>query len=177
MSHHQHIGRRIAGAVAGTVLIAGSLIAGSAPARAYSPDPTAHVYHRDATNCPCSGGTLADPFDNTYFAHDPGGEALKIELTDHDDSWFDGKVEFHPLDEQLWVYDTRNDGDRFYVTLSYYRQDGRHIVLGNFTAPSTSAVVDKSVYNLSLPEGTLVTVRVFDDASRKDWVVTGQGKA
>ena len=177
MSHHQHLGRRITGVLAGSVMIAGSLIACSAPAQAYSPDPTGHVYHRNTTDCPCSGGTLADPFDGTYFAYDPGGVALKIELNGHGNNWFVGKVEFHPLDEKLWVYDTRTDGDGFYVTLSYYRTDGRHIVLGNFTAPSTSAVADKSVYNLSLPEGTLVTVRVYDDASRKDWIVTGEGKA
>ncbi|MFB6550429.1 hypothetical protein [Streptomyces sp. NPDC056405] len=37
----------------------------------------------------------------------------------NDAGWFIGKVEFHPDDEKLWVYDTRNDGDTFYVAVGY----------------------------------------------------------
>lgn len=173
MPGHKPIARRITGVVAAGIMITGSLLATSTPAQAYSPDPTATKYHRDTIYCPCS---VPDRFDGTYFANDPGGEGLKIELRDRTD-WFVGKVEFHPLDEKLWVYDTRNDGDGFYVTVSYYRSDGRYIVLGTFTAPSTSAIVDKSVYDLSMPEGTPVTVRVYDDAARNDWIVTGEARA
>lgn len=156
-------------------LITASLVLGSTPAQAYSPDPTAHKSHRHTSYCnPC---VLQDPIDKTIFRHDPGGVGLKILFNVDGSSWPVGKIEFHPLDEQLWVYDSRNDGDTFYVILRYYRADGKPIRLGTFTAPSTSANVDKAVYNLSIPEGTLVTIQVFDDADLKDWIVTGEGRA
>lgn len=171
------IGRYVTGIAAAAAVLAGSLLAAPPAAQAYSPDPTMHRYHRDTGKCPCSRGDLDDPFDGTYFKKDPGGTALKMELIDKS-GWFVGKVEFHPYDEMLWVYDTRNDGDTFYVTLTYYRpNDSRPIVLGTFTAPSTASVVDKSVHNLSIPEGRLVTIRVYDDAARKDWIATAQGRA
>jgi hypothetical protein len=33
------------------------------------------------------------------------------------------------------------------------------------------------VFDLSIPEGTLVTIQVFDDADLTDWIVTGEGRA
>ncbi|MEV8124616.1 hypothetical protein AB0P07_10975 [Streptomyces sp. NPDC085944] len=82
---------------------------GAAPAQAYRPDPSATVIHRDTDGCPCGGGGLGDPFDATYFQHDAGGKAVKIEL--YDDGWFIGTVEFHPYGDEIWVYDAKNDGD------------------------------------------------------------------
>ncbi|HEY9289736.1 MAG TPA: hypothetical protein VIP98_00515 [Microlunatus sp.] len=176
MQRHTTIGRRVAGIAAAAAVVAGSLTSMTAPAQAYSPDPTVNKYHRNTGDCPCSGGELADPFDGTYFEKDPGGTALKMELTDSS-GWFVGKVEFHPYDEKLWVYDTRNDGDGIFVTLSYYDDNGRNHTLGVFDTPSTQATVDKRVYDLSLPEGRLVTIRVWDNAALTDWIETGQGRA
>ena len=107
MKQRSRLVPKLTGAVAGLGLIAGSLLTISTPAQAYSPDPGTTKYHRNTTDCPCS---LPDQFDGTYFDQDPGGQGLKIELRDNT-GWFVGKVEFHPLDEKLWVYDTRNDGE------------------------------------------------------------------
>lgn len=31
-----------------------------------------------------------------------------------------GKVEFHPKDELVWVYDTKANNDALYVTVTYW---------------------------------------------------------
>ncbi|QGN35382.1 hypothetical protein GJV80_05100 [Microlunatus sp. Gsoil 973] len=160
----------MAGSAAAAVLLAG----GAPAAQAYNPDPVAHKSHRETSTCRC---VLSDPIDRTIFERDPGGVGLKILFTTPGTSWPVGKIEFHPLDEKLWVYDSRNDGDAFHVTLRYYRSDGKPIRLGTFTAPGTSKEVDVAVYDLSIPEGTLVTIQVFDDADLTDWIVTGEGRA
>jgi hypothetical protein len=167
-------GRRLRRALVGGAVAGALLLATGAPANAYNPDPVAHKSHRHTSDCPC---VLPDPIDRTIFEHDPGGVGLKIVFTTAGSDWPVGKIEFHPLDEKLWVYDSRNDGDSLYVTLRYYRSDGKPIRLGTFTAPATSKAVDNAVFDLSIPEGTLVTIQVFDDADLTDWIVTGEGRA
>ena len=57
-----------------------------------------------------------DWWDYTRWTEDNGGVGVKIEL------WLSGnmigKVEWHPYGEHLWVYDTRNDSDTFYVEVT-----------------------------------------------------------
>ncbi|MFC8868886.1 hypothetical protein ACFUAC_14665 [Streptomyces sp. NPDC057148] len=167
-----HIGRRFTGLVTGALLAAGALFATAAPAQAYSPDPSVSTYYRDTGTCPCSGGSLTDPFDNTYFAHDAGGWAVKMELSDA--GWFVGKVEFHPSDEKLWIYDTKNDGDTFYVSVAYSHNGSRHN-LGTFSAPGTSDVVDLTVKDFSIPDGAYVDITLYDDSGRSDFIAAASG--
>jgi hypothetical protein len=142
-------------------------------AQAYRPDPDAHKYYRSTSNCPCSGGTLSDPFDGTYFAEDKGGGAAKIELIKS--GWFVAKVEFHPKVEKLWVDDTRNDGDTIHVEVAY-RAGGRYH--HRFASPpATSSVVDKRVINMDIPEGRSVSIDVYDDAFRTDEITGTSGRA
>jgi hypothetical protein len=165
--------RRIAALFTGTALALGALIAtAAAPAQAYSPNPKASVIYRDTGSCPCSGGALTDPFDNTYFANDPGGYAVKIELTQG--TSFVGKVEFHPNDEKLWVYDTKNDGDTFYVKISYSSGGTTHN-LGTYAAPGTGAVLDKVVKDFDIPEGAPVDISVYDDQALGDYIGGARG--
>jgi hypothetical protein len=152
---------------------AGALLAGAtAPAQAYSPNPTMHTYYYDTDNCPCSGGNLTDPFDNTYFAYDAGALAVKMELLSG--GAFVGKVEFHPNDEKLWVYDTRNDGDSFYVTIGY-SSGGSYHSLGTVTPPGTDKVVDLTVKDYDIPEGAFVDISVYDNAGPSDLIGAARG--
>ena len=164
--------RQVAGLFTGAALVAGALLGTAAPATAYSPDPTAGTYYRDTDNCPCSGGSLGDPFDGTYFSHDAGGLAVKMEL--RDDDWFVGKVEFHPNDEKLWVYDTRNDGDTIYVHVAYTHNGSRHNV-GTYSPSGTSAVVDYEVRDLNMPEGAYVDITVYDAKGHSDYIAAARG--
>ncbi|MCZ9354931.1 hypothetical protein NGM36_35090 [Streptomyces mutabilis] len=167
-----NIGRRFRGLVTGALLAAGALFATAAPAQAYDPDPGVSMYYRDTDGCPCSGGTLTDPFDGTHFAHDAGGLAVKMELDDA--GWFVGKVEFHPNDEKLWVYDTKNDGDTFYVAVGY-SSGGSYHDLGTFSAPGTSDTVDLTVKDLDIPDGAYVDITLYDGSGRADYIAAARG--
>ncbi|WP_018531208.1 MULTISPECIES: hypothetical protein [unclassified Streptomyces] len=164
--------RRIGIAAAALLSTAGALAATVAPAQAYSPNPTVGTYYRDTGTCPCSGGTLTDPFDNTYFAYDPGGYAVKLEL--NQSGSFVGKVEFHPNDEKLWVYDTKNDDDTFYVRISYTSGGTTHD-LGTYAAPGTDAVMDHVTKDFDIPEGAAVDLSVYDDAGLTDYIGGARG--
>ncbi|MEV3858092.1 hypothetical protein AB0J38_27640 [Streptomyces sp. NPDC050095] len=167
--------RRLGALFAGAALATTALLAtGTAPAQAYGPNPKVSAYYRDTAHCPCSGGTLTDPFDGTYFAKDPGGYAVKLEL--NQGGSFIGKVEFHPNDERLWVYDTKNDGDAFYVHLSYTAGGTTHN-LGTYTAPGTTAVLDKLVKDFDIPEGAGVDISVYDDPALTDYIGGARGTA
>ncbi|WP_217146006.1 hypothetical protein [Streptomyces sp. AC627_RSS907] len=167
-----NIGKRFMGLATGALLAAGALLATAAPAEAYDPDPSVSTYYRDTDTCPCSGGTLTDPFDDTYFAHDAGGTAVKMEL--NDGGSFVGKVEFHPNDEKLWVYDTKNDGDTFYVAVGY-ASGGSYHDLGTFSAPGTSETMDLTVKDFDIPEGAYVDITVYDGAGRTDHIAAARG--
>lgn len=154
-------------AVSGLVL----LVPFAAAAQAYSPDPTSRTQFFDTSECPC---WEYDPADDTYFAHDSGGEAVKIELWDDGDMV--GKVEFHPYGEKLWVYDTKNDGDSIYVDM-YFRQGGRNYV-ARVQPPQTGNRLDYAVWDqMNISDGNSVSVWVYDDASRQDLITGGSSSA
>lgn len=52
---------------------------------------------------------IPDQGDDTYFEHDAGGVAVKLSVFTPGGT-LAGKVEFHPLGEHLYVYDTLSDG-------------------------------------------------------------------
>jgi hypothetical protein len=85
------------------------------------------------------------------------------------------KVEFHPYDELLWVYDTRNDGDGVYVEPC--AGDIRHCdSLGFYGAPGTSDPIDHRVVNFDLAEGTLVHIwGIFDNADGTGFITSEEG--
>ncbi|MQY14424.1 hypothetical protein SRB5_45910 [Streptomyces sp. RB5] len=161
---------RTAGLLAGTALVTGALLAAAGPAGAYSPNPTGRVQYRDTDTCPCS---LSDPFDGTYFEQDAGGSAVKIELIDSAGRYL-GKVEFHPYDEKLWVYDTLNDGDGFSTNITYWSGGTAHD-LGTYSPAGTDAVMDYTVKDFDIPEGASVDIQVYDDAGRTDYVAGARG--
>ncbi|NEB79680.1 hypothetical protein G3I40_31335 [Streptomyces sp. SID14478] len=165
--------RRLAGLFTGATLALGALLAtAAAPAQAYSPNPKVAAAYRDTGSCPCGGGALDDPFDGTTFAKDPGGYAVKLSLSQG--SSLVGKVEFHPADEKLWVYDTKNDGDTFHVRVSYTAHGSTH-PLGTYSAPGTGAAVDHLVKDFGLPEGAFVDIAVYDDAGLSDYIGGARG--
>ena len=163
---------RIVRLAAGAAFTAAALLATAAPGQAYSPNPEFHAYYYDTDTCPCSGGDLTDPFDDTYFAKDAGGLAVKMELISS--GAFVGKVEFHPYDEKLWVYDTANDGDTYYVKVGY-SSGGTYHNVGTFSPPGTTAVLDHEVEDLDIPEGAYVDVSVYDDAGLTDLIGAARG--
>ncbi|WP_353944809.1 hypothetical protein ABII15_26660 [Streptomyces sp. HUAS MG91] len=164
--------RRAALGAAALLSTAGALAAGTAPAQAYSPDPKVGAVYRSTSTCPCHGGALTDPYGGTTFARDPGGYAVKLELTQG--SSFVGKVEFHPKDETLRVYDTKNDSDTFYVHIAYVSGRTTHD-LGTYTAPGTAAVVDRMTKDFDIPEGAGVDISVYDDARLTDYIGGARG--
>jgi hypothetical protein len=100
------------------------------------------------------------------FRWDAGGIAVKIEL--HTSSGMVAKVEFHPYDEVLWVYDTRDDGDTVYVdVLVDYRS------LGLFRGPANGA----ATFDFDIAEGKGVFLHVYDDNERTDLIFDTWGVA
>ncbi|MYT69518.1 MULTISPECIES: hypothetical protein [unclassified Streptomyces] len=164
--------RRASLGAAALLSAAGVLASGAAPAQAYSPNPKVTAVYRDTSTCPCSGGALTDPYDSTSFARDPGGYAVKLSLKKG--SSFVGKVEFHPNDEKLWVYDTKNDNDTIYVHITYTSGRTTHD-LGTYTAPATAAVADHMTKDFDIPEGAGVDISVYDDARLTDYIGGARG--
>ena len=172
---HRHILRA---ALAGAVVLASSLTF-STPAARYSPNPTISyaVVFTTSGDCTRVGGTLTvslrsngcwlgDSVDGTIFRWDAGAFACKIEF--RVSGALVAKFEFHPFDEQLWLYDTRNDDDTVYVLVRILWQ-GVWTINGPFKPPGTGAVVDTDVKQLDstgtgdIPEGALVYLRFSDD--------------
>ncbi|BAU87745.1 hypothetical protein SLA_6879 [Streptomyces laurentii] len=155
-------------AAAGAVIV--SLLATAAPAQAYGSELNAMYESVDTSTCPC---TLYDQIDNTYFAKDSGGLAVKAQLWTRNGDV--AKVEFHPYDQKLWIYDAANDGDTVYVTLYTARKGWSAI----YYAPGTSKDVDKNVIDFSswLNEGEDVLVRISDNSDGTDVIATAWGRA
>lgn len=136
------------------------------PASAYDPDP--RVIQDDATHtqyCPCR---FSDDLDGTYFKKDVGGVGRKV-VFGHSSQYPLAKVEFHPYDEILLMYDVANDGDGLYYKVSYEGDGGRY---GVYTTPGTSDPWDVRRVDLDIPEGREVTITVYDDIKLTDWVRT-----
>ena len=168
-----HLRKRTAGLAAGAAMVTAAVLGAALPAQAYSPNPTYSSTGQDTDDCPCSGGNLTDPFDGTYFKYDAGGYARKVEL--YKDGWFIGKVEFHPSGEKLWIYDTKNDGDAFYVRVWVDNHDGHGSTgYGTWKAPGTDAVMDYKTVTLNVDEGATVKMGLYDDATT-DLITTVYG--
>jgi hypothetical protein len=183
---------RLASLLTIIALVASSLVAGS-PAQAYG---ALWIYADivDLTDCseafdnlnfyPYGGGCRHDdPVDYTYFRPNQGGEGIKAEFYQGGPRGGGGqmvaKVEFHPYDELLWIYDTKNDSDTIYVRLYWWEPGGGpHGFTGALSAPGTNDTVDIRVVNLSYPEGTEIRLRVYDDSSMTELLVQiGLGRA
>ncbi|MFD9846563.1 hypothetical protein [Streptomyces parvus] len=162
---------RAIASLAATASAAATVVATTAtPANAYGDLP---VVGRESTGtdyCPCR---YNDMIDGTYFHKDVGGTGFKV-IHGNASRHAVAKVEFHPYDEILYVYDVKNDGDTLYYKVSYEGDGGKW---GLYAAPSTSNVIDIRKVNLDIPEGRRVTVTVYDDKAMKEKVYTIQGTA
>ncbi|WP_371580081.1 hypothetical protein [Streptomyces sp. NBC_01314] len=169
--------RRTAGLLAATAVAAGSLLATSAPAQAYDPDPSGRYAQVDTGNCnrlngdlPVeewdSGCFLDDSHDNTFFVKDPGGIGAKAELRHGGD--LIGKAEFHPDDELLYLYDTKADGDGIYARLW---------VEGLGLSRVYSATGASDPINRDIADGADVRVIIYDDADATDVIYSVGGRA
>lgn len=168
------ISKRMARLIGGAGLVVGMVLT-AAPAQAYTNSQLSFSRNLfDTDLCPCEA---ADDYDGTFFAEDAGGMALKseIKIPSLNGRWV-GKVEFHPSDEIVYVYDTYNDNDSFYVTVSYYNHAGRKIGVGGvMSAPGTNAKYDSKKYNLEIAEGTKLVIELWDDANLTDQLVALNG--
>ncbi len=163
--------RRIAGLVAGASLAAGALLAMGTPAQAYSPNPLTPYYHRNTTGCPCS---IPDLIDGTYFEHDPGGQALKVNIWNPSHTRYLGKLEFHPYGEKVWLYDNLKDGDSFYFQIRFkqpnhpeYRSDLYGGLPGN----------THRTWDFNIPEGQAIRVYLYDDSAGADLIGSWTARA
>ncbi|MGW5089051.1 hypothetical protein [Streptomyces coelicoflavus] len=161
------IGRRLGALLVGALLTTGASLGTATSAQAYNPDPRLTFKYVDTDNCPCS---IGDSYDGTYFRHDPGGKAVKINLYHPDTGAWLGKIEWHPYGEKLWVYDTKNDGDTFYVQLEYVTATGTLPTGPVVSAPGTSAAVEYTTYDYNLSEGAGHMLFVYDDAGKGDYI-------
>ncbi|MER5443301.1 hypothetical protein [Streptomyces sp. NPDC002790] len=144
--------RRLARIFTGAALTVGALLgAAAAPAAAYDPNPDAAVTYRQA-----AGGSVG-----ADVALTQNGSRL-------------GEVEFQPETQQLRVYDTRNDGDTFYVHVSSTTNGVTHN-LGTYAAPGSEAPVDFLVKDFHLTRGTPVDIEVYDDAGLTDYIGGARG--
>ncbi|WP_052412302.1 hypothetical protein [Streptomyces mutabilis] len=138
----------------------------TAPASAYNPDP--RVIQNDSAltvYCPCR---FSDDIDGTYFQKDDGGVGRKV-VFGNQSGYALAKVEFHPYDEILWMYDVANDNDGLYYKVSYEGDGGRY---GVYMPPGSSDSWDVKKVNLDIPEGRRVTITVYDDRGLTDHVST-----
>ncbi|KDN81676.1 hypothetical protein [Kitasatospora cheerisanensis] len=148
-------------------MVAGSMLFSAAPAQAFGSLQVRYAIV-DTSNCRGLEGSLSvvnqaagcfldDSADDTFFKKEAGGVAVKIEL--RDGSGLVAKAEFHPLGDELWVYDTRNDGDSIYVTLQWGDS-----LEGPVSPPGTGTEVEytKEAHGW-IPEGAAVTLRVYDN--------------
>ncbi|MER8041417.1 hypothetical protein [Streptomyces sp. NPDC094032] len=157
--------RTSAALLAAAGVITGALLTTAAPAQAYG---TLDVRNArvDTGNCARLSGTLTvtpatygcylyDSVDDTYFVKDAGGEAAKIEL--RNGGTLVSKVEFHPYDRNLWIYDTSNDGDTVYVRLYSTKRAQWSPV---YYAKGTDAAID---YHRVTPEDEPWLARIAED--------------
>ncbi|MEU3732269.1 hypothetical protein AB0E81_23090 [Streptomyces sp. NPDC033538] len=161
---------RVTALTSGATLAAGALLTSVAatPAQAYDPDPRTYVTRQATDNCPCTHGDLID---GTYFQKDANGVGVKILATVGTASNIVGKAEFHPLDEKLWIYDTKNDGDALYAQVTW--SGGGSAV---YKAPGTAKTIDVRTVDLDIPENTYVSVKLFD-GNGTDLIQSSQGRA
>ncbi|MEV6109397.1 hypothetical protein AB0M28_32525 [Streptomyces sp. NPDC051940] len=159
--------RRAAGLAAGAGLLAGAAVGTAAPAHAFGSELTWSAYTYDTDDCPC---TLIDPIDNTYFQYDAGGKAVKVSF--RVSGSYTGKMEFHPSGEKIWLYDSKADGDTYYLRFSYTVPGGGDTVTSSVYSPrgGVGPTVD-----LDIPEGWPVTVTVYDDAAGTDRIGSWTG--
>lgn len=156
------IRRKVTGLVAGAGLVAGSLLALGAPAQAYSPDPSITAHTRATGSCPCS---ISDVIDGTYFAKDPGGAALKLDMRAK--GRYIGKLEFHPLGEKLWLYDNWADGDTVYYRVRYKLPGHPEFVSSVYGGVSGGS---HKTWTWSLPEGQGLQIVLYDDKAGQDYI-------
>lgn len=143
--------RRRVGVALAAPFALGAAVLAPAPAAQAHEDIVVKSEWRWTSDCPCY---LDDDHDGTYFEKDIGGRAYKGQIFSKGE--LVGKVEFHPQGEKLWLYDTKANGDALYVKIAW---PGR----GHYyKVPSGHMVRD-----LDIPEGTHVTITVWDDGFHK----------
>ena len=197
MSTLHELWRRLAAIGATVALVATVLVATAQPASAYGTLNVRYAVVNTTSTANCArvpgGGTLPiikqsngcrlnDSIDGTVFLWDAGGEAHKSEF--RNGSSLVAKVEFHPYDEKLWIYDTAEDRDTIYVFIFLQNTAGETVgSLGPYTAPATGAVVEYRVVDLSwngtndIPEGWVLTMWFCDDAACNILIESGWGVA
>ena len=148
------MGRTALAALAAPLALGGAVIAPATTAQAHNGAYSVEEY-RNTSDCWCE---LPDEWDGTYFQKDAGGEAAKMRMYTADDR-LAGKVEFHPYGEQVYVYDTLANADAWYVQLSWTDQNGRD----KYTYIDPPSGGNYTYENLSIPDGTTVTIKIFDD--------------
>ena len=149
-----HVTRKTAMTAAGIALATGAVLSSAGTAQAAGISMGSPAFY-DTGNCPCS---LYDYHDDTLFKHDAGGKAAKAFLYK---GGVTGKVEFHPYNEEIWLYDTKSDGDTFYVRYLY------HVIIDDIPKPRWSGWYGPGngggpTIDASFDEGTPVTVVIYD---------------
>ncbi|GGP34728.1 hypothetical protein [Streptomyces sindenensis] len=119
--------------------------------------------------CPCNFG---DDIDGTEFKYDAGGAGTKI-VHGNASGYAVAKVEFHPYDEIVLIYDVANDGDTLYYKVDF-AGDGKAGKL--YSAPGTSNIWDVNRLNFNMPENVTVTITVYDDKAMNEKVAQISGR-
>ncbi len=106
--------------------------------------------------------------DDTLLRWDEGSIGLKVELH-YPGRGQVAKVEFHPLDEFLVLYDQYSDSDGIYVTLC--RPDPYTPDCFTVRGPyASSGLVKREIDMADLPDGTTYVLRIWDDSGPADLI-------
>ncbi|MFI6942534.1 hypothetical protein ACIBI4_24945 [Streptomyces sp. NPDC050418] len=149
--------RKPAMAAMGVALATGAMLGTAGTAHAAGMSMTSPQY-KSTSGCPC---TIGDYHDGTHYKHDAGGKGGRAYFKKSGVSGYTGKVEFHPYNEEIWLYDTRNDNDTVYVRYMYYR------IIDGVARPYWSGWAEPKngrgpAIDASISEGKPVTVVVYD---------------
>ncbi len=165
-----------------SVAVIAALLAVPRPAAAYNPDPSVYWITQNAGTCDrdlasypgdlfswgALGGAgcyIKGSTPESIYESDPNSQNAAFELWAYRGGLI-GVISFEAHGEWLYVADTANDGDTFYVWV-----DGK----GPYYVPGTSNPTDDDFFNLSLTDGVRYSIKITDDKDGNDVIASSSG--
>jgi hypothetical protein len=162
-----------------SVVVVAALMAVPRPAAAYDPDPSVYWITQNAGTCnkilgeypgdlftwgdlAGAGCYINGTAPDVIFGLDAGGHNAVFELWAYRGGMI-GEIVFKALGEWLYIADTANDGDTFYVWI-----DGH----GPYFVQGTSNPTDDNFFDLDFAEGSTHVIKITDDKDGHDVIAS-----